>query len=160
MGGRDDLPSRAIRQKKTRGLPSVASTSKQVDSTASRCYPSAPAKAPHGLCDEKKTEKRIVANHPQALKRHRQSLRRRNRNRHYKSVMKTAVKKLYTAIDDSVDPQTVQELYRSASSTIDKTAKKGVIKPNTAARKIGRLAKAITAGPREKKVVRRGRRRR
>ena len=101
-----------------------------------------------------------MANHTQALKRHRQSLRRRNRNRHYKSILKTAVKKLHAAIDDGADPQTVQELYRSATSTIDKTSKKGVIKPNAAARTVGRLAKAITAGPREKKVVRRGRRRR
>lgn len=93
-----------------------------------------------------------MANHPQALKRHRQSIERRTRNRHYKTQVKGAVKKLRAAIDEQADEATIQGLYRAAASTLDTVAKKGVIKPNSAARKIGRLAKAITAGPQPKVV--------
>ncbi len=93
-----------------------------------------------------------MANHAQAIKRHRQSLERRTRNRHYRTRVKNAVKKLHTAIDEKQDEATIQGLYREAASIIDKVAKKGVIKSNTAARRIGRLAKAVTAGPRPKIV--------
>jgi len=98
-----------------------------------------------------------VANHPQALKRHRQSLRRRARNRQYKTMMKNAVKKLRTAIDESADAATVEEFYRAAASTIDRVAQKGAIKQGTASRRIARLALHVSTGPRVKATKRRRR---
>ena len=88
-----------------------------------------------------------MANHPQALKRHRQSLTRRARNRNYKTIIKGQVKKLRTAINEEVDPAELETLYRTAASTIHRVAQKGIISSNTANRTVGRLAKAITAGP-------------
>ena len=88
-----------------------------------------------------------MANHPQALKRHRQSVLRRMRNKHYTATMKTAIKKVRTAIQQSQPVEEIEQLYRAATSTIHKTAQSGVIKGNAAGRYVGRLAKAIAAGP-------------
>ena len=84
-----------------------------------------------------------MANHPQALKRHRQSLKRRARNRHYRSVMRGAVKKVRSAIEEGADKTTLDGLFRTAESTLHRVAQKGVISRNTASRKIGRLAAAV-----------------
>ena len=86
-------------------------------------------------------------NHPQALKRHRQSLKRRARNRHFKTLVKNTVKNLRSAINEGKDEATIEELFRKASSTVHRVAQKGVIKPNTANRTVARLAKAVTRGP-------------
>lgn len=88
-----------------------------------------------------------MANHPQALKRHRQSLKRRARNRHYKTVLKNTVKSLRNAINEGKDAETIEGLLRHASSTAHKVAQKGVIKANTANRTVARLARAVTRGP-------------
>ena len=88
-----------------------------------------------------------MANHPQALKRHRQSLKRRARNRHFKTLLKGQVKKLHAAINDGADKETIENLFRTAAGTLDRVAQKGVIKSNTASRRIGRLAKAVARGP-------------
>ena len=83
--------------------------------------------------------------HKSAIKRLRQSKERRARNRFRKSKMKSAVKKLKTAIGESpgTDSKSVEGLYRSAVSAIAKTASKGTIHRNTAARKVSRLTKAV-----------------
>lgn len=88
-----------------------------------------------------------MANHPQALKRHRQSLTRRTRNRNYKTIIKTQVKKLRAAINESADSAEIETLYRTAASTIHRVAQKGIIPKNTANRTVGRLAQAIARGP-------------
>lgn len=88
-----------------------------------------------------------MANHSQALKRHRQSLKRRQRNRHYKTLVKNTVKSLRAAINEGKDPETIEGLFRSASSLVHRVGQKGVIKANTANRTVARLAKAVTRGP-------------
>jgi small subunit ribosomal protein S20 len=88
-----------------------------------------------------------VANHPQALKRHRQSIKRRTRNRHYKTLVKNTVKGLRAAINEGKDSETIEGLLRSASSLVHRVGQKGIIKPNTANRTVARLAKAVTRGP-------------
>jgi len=57
--------------------------------------------------------------------------------------MKTAVKSLETAIEERESKETIDALYKTVSSVIDRVAGKGVIKSATASRKISRLAKAI-----------------
>ncbi len=72
------------------------------------------------------------------LKRIRQSNERRERNKDVKSNMRTAIKKLYAAMDSRDIEQARQELQKVIPS-IDTAASKGVIHKNTASRKISRL---------------------
>lgn len=81
-----------------------------------------------------------MATHKSALKRHRQSLQRRDRNRSRKSQMKTAVKKLVSAIETK-DTENLQNALKESQSVIAKTASRGVIHKKTASRKISRLTK-------------------
>lgn len=81
-----------------------------------------------------------MANHKQALKRHRQSLKARARNRHYKTMLKNVVKKAASAEGDDKE-----QTFRSAESLVMRVASRGVIPKKRAARKIARLAKRVSA---------------
>jgi small subunit ribosomal protein S20 len=85
-----------------------------------------------------------LATHKSAIKRHQQSLKKRQRNRTIKSTMKTSVRTLLEAIE-SKQKDTVQKNLSRAASVIAKTASKGVIHKNTAARKIARLSRRAKA---------------
>jgi small subunit ribosomal protein S20 len=61
------------------------------------------------------------------------------RNRAAKSKLRTFIKKVRTAISKDQ----AQELLRSASSVIDSTARKGIIKKETASRQKSRLSKFV-----------------
>jgi small subunit ribosomal protein S20 len=63
----------------------------------------------------------------------------RLRNRTYLSRMRTAVKKVLAASTK----EEAQTMFRDATSVIDSTARKGIIKKETAARKKSRLSKYI-----------------
>jgi len=80
-----------------------------------------------------------LANTKQALKRHRQSLKRRARNRAWKSRVKKAVKKVRLAIE-AKDKEAAVVAFRTATSLLDKAANRGVIHKKNAARRISRLA--------------------
>lgn len=81
-----------------------------------------------------------MANHKSALKRARQNVVRRERNRAIKTRVKTAVKTVRAAAaTENADEMTTD--LRTAQSIIDKAAKRGVIHHRTAARKIARLAR-------------------
>ena len=83
-----------------------------------------------------------MANHKSALKRARQSEERRQRNRARKTRMKSVVKAVEEAIATSNKELAVAKL-KEAVSVIDKTASKGVIHKNKAARKISRLSRHV-----------------
>ncbi len=83
-----------------------------------------------------------MARNKSAEKRHRQSLKRRARNRMYKSRIKTAVKKLISAIENN-EVERIDLLFKNALREINKAKSKGVIHRNTAARKISRLYKKV-----------------
>ena len=76
-----------------------------------------------------------------AQKAHRQSERKRIFNVRRKSEMKDSVKAVQKAIVGG-DSKKAQELLSTAYKAIDKAAKRGVIKDNTAARKKSRLSAA------------------
>ena len=76
-----------------------------------------------------------------AIKRAVQSEKRRLRNSHFKTTMKTKIKRAVAAID-AKEAET-EAMFRDAVAAIDKTSSKGVIHPNNAARKISRLAKRL-----------------
>ena len=87
-----------------------------------------------------------MANIKSAIKRIRQSEKRRVRNRAVRSRMRTYVKRANTAIvkgDDAV------EAVRTAISELDRAAKKGVIHPNNAARRKSRLMHKLNAAEAE-----------
>jgi small subunit ribosomal protein S20 len=63
--------------------------------------------------------------------------RNRSRNLHYKSKMKTFIKKAVLAIENNVEDKV--QVLRDALRTIDKTVSAGVLKKTSAARKKSRL---------------------
>ena len=77
------------------------------------------------------------------IKKHRQSLKKRDRNTIVKSDLKTQVKKI-TALIENNDRTAAEGLLRVTESRLKKAASKGVMRKKTAARKTGRLAKRIS----------------
>jgi small subunit ribosomal protein S20 len=84
-----------------------------------------------------------VANHPSALKRHRQSEKRRQRNQAIKTHLRRLVRDVRSALAAN-DADSATKLLASASRAIDKAATKGVLHRNNASRKIARLARAVS----------------
>jgi len=85
-----------------------------------------------------------VANHASSLKRARQDAKIRLRNRARKAEMRTAVKKVRTAIQ-SGDQAAANEALREAASLIDRAGRKGVIHRSQASRRVSRLNAAVKA---------------
>ena len=83
-----------------------------------------------------------MANHKSALKRNRQSLVRRARNRTMKSKVKTAIRAVNEAIEQgAVDA--AQAALKMAIPVIQKAASKGTLHRKTASRKVSRLTKRV-----------------
>ena len=72
-------------------------------------------------------------------KRIRQAAKARLRNRHYKSLMKTTIKKVKLA----ETKEAASELIANAVSVIDRVASKGIIHKNNAANKKSKLYKFV-----------------
>lgn len=85
-----------------------------------------------------------MANSKSALKRIRQNETRRQRNKSYRTRMRTQVRKLRAALTEG-DTAQAQELLAPTLVLIDKTAGKGIIHGNTAARYKSRLTRAVAA---------------
>ena len=79
-----------------------------------------------------------MANHKSAIKRHRQSLKRRDANRSARAKVRTALKSTSAAIAAGNKAE-AQTLARSAESLMAKAVKKGLFHKRTLARKISRL---------------------
>jgi small subunit ribosomal protein S20 len=63
-------------------------------------------------------------------------------NKRVKGVLKSTIRKTKEAITEK-DVKVAKEAYQIAQAAIDKAAKRGIIKKNTAARKKSRLSAAI-----------------
>jgi small subunit ribosomal protein S20 len=85
-----------------------------------------------------------LANHKSALKRIRQSERRRKRNQHIRTQMRTMVKRCRDALD-SGDATQAADAFKIAEREIRRAATKGVIPKQRADRSVGRLAKALSS---------------
>jgi small subunit ribosomal protein S20 len=83
-----------------------------------------------------------LANHKSAMKRARQNDIRRLRNKAVKTRVKSLVKDFRLAAGENSSEDCAKKL-DVTKSVIDKAAKKGVIKKQTASRKISRLAKQL-----------------
>lgn len=80
-----------------------------------------------------------------AVKRMRQNEVRRVENRSRRSRMRTTIKKFRRLVEEKKLDE-AREMLPSVYSIIDKTARKGSIHPNAAARYKSRLAARISAG--------------
>lgn len=89
-------------------------------------------------------EEKTVANHPQAAKRNRQRIRRQTQNRHFKSTMRTHIKRVRAAIATK-DSGAAKEALTHAVPIIDRCAQKGVIPRKRASRFISRLTCAVNS---------------
>ena len=87
-----------------------------------------------------------MANHPSALKRYRQSQRRRLINQMNRNRLKTQLKKLRAAISAGKAAD-AKALLPATFGVIDKSIKSGVIKKNTGGRYKSRLTKRINTLP-------------
>ncbi len=83
-----------------------------------------------------------MAVHKSVIKRHRQSLKRRARNQEIKSRVKTLIKKVRQSIDKKDHATTMTQL-RDINKVLDGAVNKGVLKHNTASRRMSRLARAV-----------------
>jgi len=87
-----------------------------------------------------------VANIKSAIKRHKQSLKARGRNRHNKTIMKHTVAEFRDVLDAKKPKKDAAlKLLVETQSTIAHMASKGLIKKENAARRISRLALAYNA---------------
>lgn len=91
-----------------------------------------------------------MANHPSALKRERQSQKRRLRNRSVNSAVRTAIRKFTSAIAMR-EVEAVKTTLKDATSILDRAASKGVLPKGRVSRKISRLfaeaKRAISPAP-------------
>ena len=83
-----------------------------------------------------------MANIASAEKRNRQRLKRRDRNVFHLSTLRTQVKKVQKALLAN-DTKSASEQLAVAVKAIDKAAQRGVIKKETASRKVSRLTLAV-----------------
>ncbi len=84
-----------------------------------------------------------MPNLPAAKKSMRKDRKRHEKNRAIESGLKTLIKKLNDLISQKKQPEAAAIL-REVISALDKAAKTGIIKKNTASRKKSRLSKKVT----------------
>jgi small subunit ribosomal protein S20 len=84
-----------------------------------------------------------VATHASALKAHRQSLVHRERNRKFRSQLRTTLKQIRLVIG-AKDAAAAKKQLSAAISVIDKMATKGIIHRNAASRYKSRLSARVS----------------
>jgi small subunit ribosomal protein S20 len=83
-----------------------------------------------------------LASHQSAIKRAKQNEKKRQRNLHVDSTVKTLVKKVTSAVEEK-DLEGARKALASVIPLIQKADTKGVYHKNTSARKISRLTKKV-----------------
>ncbi len=82
-----------------------------------------------------------MADHASALKRHRQSLKKRTRNRATRSSLATLRKK----VEKALNKVEAAKILKTAISAFAKAGRKGVLHKKTASRRISLLQKLVNA---------------
>ena len=85
-----------------------------------------------------------MANIKSQIKRNRQNLKQRSRNRVYRGSARTFVRKARLALE-SGDVDAARAATIQAASSLDKAVQKGVLHKNNASRRKGRLMKQLAA---------------
>ena len=83
-----------------------------------------------------------MANIKSQIKRNRQAVRLRERNKAAKSSLKTQLKRVRQAAEEG-DSAKTEEAYRAATKALDKAAAKGIIHKNNASNKKANLSKLL-----------------
>jgi len=92
-----------------------------------------------------------LANHKSAIKRNKQSLLSRDRNRANRTKVKNVVKKVDAAMEVEGSVEKAQEALLAAVPIIERAATKGAFHKKAASRKVSRLTKRVNkfAGSKE-----------
>ena len=85
-----------------------------------------------------------MATHKSAIKRHGQSLIRRERNNAVESAIKTETKKVKEAVAGGKS-EDARKLLAGVTVLLDRAVSKGTLHRNNASRKISRLTKSVNA---------------
>jgi small subunit ribosomal protein S20 len=85
-----------------------------------------------------------MANLKSAQKKARKDVVRRKVNLARMSAIKTAIKKLYTALEEGTDAEAANVLFNEAQAKLARARGKGLLHRNTVQRKLSRLAKKVT----------------
>jgi small subunit ribosomal protein S20 len=86
----------------------------------------------------------MAIRHQSAIKAARQAEKRRDRNRAALNTVKSQIKRVLTAVETKkVDD--AKTALRDATATLAKAVSKGLMKPNTASRRIARLAHQVNS---------------
>ena len=85
-----------------------------------------------------------MANHKSSMKRIRQTVKKTERNRFYRTRLKNITKAVVTAIEEG-NKEAATEAFKVANQQIHKFVTKGILKKETASRKVSRLNKAVNA---------------
>jgi small subunit ribosomal protein S20 len=85
-----------------------------------------------------------LANHPSAIKRARQNEKRKLRNLHIRTTVKSTIKKV-RAVIETKDAEAAQKALSLAIPVIQKARTKGVFHINNTARKISRLTREVNS---------------
>jgi len=83
-----------------------------------------------------------MANHKSAKKRIKQTIKKTERNRFYKTRIKNLTKAVKEAVEAG-EVEKAQEAFKAANKKLHHFVSKGILKKNTAARKVSRLNKLV-----------------
>jgi small subunit ribosomal protein S20 len=83
-----------------------------------------------------------MAHHQSTIKRIRQTIKRTERNRYYRTRYKNIVKAVIVATESN-DKTAAMDAFKVANKQIHKMVSKGFIKKSTASRKVSRLNKLV-----------------
>ncbi len=85
-----------------------------------------------------------MANHKSAAKRARQTIIKTERNRFYKTRIKNITKEIISAIESS-DKEKATTIMKTANKYLHHCVSKGILKKETAGRKVSRLQVRVNA---------------
>ncbi len=85
-----------------------------------------------------------MATHKSAIKRHKQSEKRRVRNASVKTALKSAIKKVRRSIE-SANAEEARTNLKTTVVLLDRAVTKGVLHRNNASRRISRLTNAVNS---------------
>jgi small subunit ribosomal protein S20 len=96
------------------------------------------------VSNEIKQRTYYMAHHQSTIKRIRQTVKRTERNRYYRTRYKNIVKAVVVAAESN-DKVAAMDAFKVANRQIHKLVSKGFIKKSTAARKVSRLNKLVNS---------------
>lgn len=85
-----------------------------------------------------------MANHKSAQKRAKQTIKKTERNRYYRTRLKNIVKAVRSAVEDG-NKEAANEAFKVANKQLHHFVSKGFLKKETASRQVSRLNKLVNS---------------